>query len=164
MLTAIAAAAPADARITLVTADGTPSQLAEQLDHVQMPSPTGTITVYRQTCFDGQPRSCTSPQIPAVWIQYRADLLHELGHRFDYGMSEHARERFLTLIGQAGRPWRSPPNSPHEQFAEAWSFCAINPRRPQRDVVGYEYWPSRRVHRRVCRTIRREAERQGWRR
>lgn len=153
----------AEAKTTLVNELGQPSSLNHTiLARSQMPSPTVTLIVHRSVpCFDGEPRSCTTSDRPEIWLSARADLLHELGHRFDYLMSNTMRLRFLSLT-RDNRPWRSPPNSPHERFAEAYRLCAQNPRTPDLSDVGYNYAPSKRTHRKVCRSIRREAARQGW--
>ena len=165
----LVAATPADARTTLVAPDGSPSPLATVLAHAKASSPTVTLVATIGACFDGGDASCTTPSLPGIWINphqdpldVRIDVLHEIGHRFDYLMSDHARQRFLKLTARTGRPWRDARNSPHEQFAEAWRLCATNPRRVNRSVLGYGYNPSRRTHRKVCRTIRREADRQDW--
>jgi hypothetical protein len=88
----------------------------------------------------------------------RGRYLHELGHHVDYLIPETDpfRYRFRELIDY--RPWRTSPNSPHEKFAEAYSLCA------RKDLVkvtlwwlrrdfGYDYRPTVRTHRKVCRTI-----------
>ena len=81
-------------------------------------------------------------------------FLHELGHRFDYRMPGWVRDRFRALIGDA-RPWRATPNSPMEQFADAYSLCALDPTTLPPDfgsVVGYRPTPA--IHRAACRLIR----------
>jgi hypothetical protein len=89
---------------------------------------------------------------------YRRIYLHELGHHVDYAISEADpfRYRFRELIDY--RPWRTSPNSPHEKFAEAYSLCARkDPAKVTlwwlRRDFGYDYRPSVRTHRKVCRTI-----------
>jgi hypothetical protein len=88
------------------------------------------------------------------WISQRAEVLdHELGHVFDYTrMSDGARNRFRSIMGIT-RPWRSDPNSPHEQFAEAFSLCVRSARFPPRAGGGYDYTPTTSQHRSVCRMI-----------
>jgi hypothetical protein len=103
----------------------------------------------------------TSPGMP---ISVSADAgrrvwLHEVGHHVDYTIpaSDPFRYRFRELIGDT-REWRTSPNSPHEKFAEAYAMCA---RRDPAKVTlswlrsdfGYDYRPSVRKHRLVCRTI-----------
>lgn len=84
---------------------------------------------------------------------------HELGHVFDYqrGRTGNLRGRFLALLRDR-RPWRSSGgNSPHEQFAEAYAFCATGVHPDDASAYGYDYNPSRRIHRLICRTIRSDA-------
>lgn len=111
--------------------------------------------------------ACTFPggalYLP-VWVENRGDFFHELGHQFDYHMSDQARTEFLLLTRDV-RPWRfDGPNSPHERFAEAYSFCArytaVRPRMP--GDFAYGWMPHPRRHKLACRLIRREAFRQGW--
>jgi hypothetical protein len=59
---------------------------------------------------------------------------------------------FEALMHDA-RPWRSPPNSPHEQFAEAVRLCAISVRWLDRYGLAYGYSPTRFQHRKVCRWL-----------
>lgn len=62
--------------------------------------------------------------------QMRLVTLHEIGHLFDYQvMTPRARMVFRFFIRDR-RPWRSPPNSPHERFATAYSLCAVYDRPP----------------------------------
>lgn len=81
------------------------------------------------------------------------DYMHELGHIYDYNfLTDQQRGTFLYLIHEK-RWWLAPaPNSPHEKFAVAFSFCARNPDRLMGHAAGdFGYFPSRRTHRRVCR-------------
>jgi len=83
----------------------------------------------------------------------RHELLHELGHRFDYRMPDWARNGFRKIMRER-RAWRSAPNSPHERFADAYSICARSPKRlPASYSSGFGYDPSNSQHRRVCRLI-----------
>lgn len=107
--------------------------------------------------------ACTSPKVPFIWITRpdlfdRKDLLHELGHRFDYQrMTERARNRFMRIMGIVGRDWQGQfdyrPNPPNEKFAEGWRMCAQNPLRPDRWLYGYGYKPTVKQHRTVCALI-----------
>lgn len=86
----------------------------------------------------------------------RTQLNHELGHLIDYNfLTDSDRGMFLGLM-RMKRPWVDPPNSPHEQFAEAVRLCARSTRWPSSDG-GYHYWPTVFQHRKVCRWLARDA-------
>lgn len=166
-------AASSDARLVLVTPTGERSWRDSQLEMVRAATPDEAVVIVEGLCpaaGEGLSRAgrlgCTHPSGPVIWIEPaapRSVLRHEVGHRVDYAMSDTARRQFLNITGQTGRPWRTTPDSPHEQFAEAWRLCAVNPVRLARwRSGGYGYWPSLGTHRRVCRVIEREAARQGW--
>lgn len=81
---------------------------------------------------------------------------HELGHIFDYNfMDDEARNRFRSIMRDP-RPWRSPPNSPHEQFAEAFETCVRSVRYPRSAGSAYDYVPTTRQHGAVCGMIQRQ--------
>lgn len=88
-------------------------------------------------------------------------VLHELGHQFDYQvMSDFQRDWFRMFIGDP-RPWRSSPNSPHEQFAEAYRTCAMLRTRSAWEFArggGFNYDPPWRRHRRICLMIKRAGQ------
>lgn len=167
LLVLLLAPATVDARTRLMDVDGNRSSRDVQVARAQMPSPPITVIVVDEQvqAYCGA-LACTEPTDSFVWISNQAtrrDVLHEIGHRFDYLQSLHARHRFRALTDQLDRLWRTEdPDPPYEQFAEAWRMCAMNPRWPDRSEAGYGYWPTVQIHRKVCRTIKREAGRQGW--
>lgn len=86
----------------------------------------------------------------------RQTFWHEMGHVYSYGALPEIRVAFQKVMKDT-RPWRSPSNSPHEQFAEAYRLCAKNPRRiSDNESFGYDYDPSSRQHRRVCKMLQRQ--------
>lgn len=55
----------------------------------------------------------------------RATVLHELGHVYEHRMPAWARDAFLEEVMAEERDfWAPGGNSPHEQFAEAYSIAA----------------------------------------
>ena len=108
-------------------------------------------------------RSYAMPTLPRPTVCLAAaagpgDREHELGHVFDYlRMTDERRARFTRIMGLGG-PWRAPPNSPHEQFAEGFRMCVRDPRRPDRTAWAYAYHPTRAQHRAVCRLLERAAD------
>lgn len=129
-------------------------------DEARVPSVQRAVTLRLAGCPDDPGRSCTQEGLPEIWLartpRARHDLYHEMGHLFDYfGMTGAARAQFRSLRHDT-RPWRSPPNSPNEQFAEAYAFCASGqePLFAGRVMGGYDYTPSLRVHERICALIR----------
>jgi hypothetical protein len=93
---------------------------------------------------------------PMIWMVNVADgvehyqLLHELGHVFDWRHRKPAdhrwRRQLVKTLGWHG--WSV------EGFAMAYSWCAMNPNWPAyRHYPGYDYWPTVQQHRRVCRLI-----------
>lgn len=123
------------------------------------------VPVIAAGCPSGEGTSCTWRGGPIylspIWGTPRT-LAHERGHHFDYRyMDDGERNRFRTLTGDP-RPWRSPPNSPHERFAEAYSFCVTDGTVSGADQLlggllngGFDYRPTLRVHRRICRMLSR---------
>lgn len=164
-IAALLSLAPESRAVTLVTPAG---QVAEPYqgwaDASKMPTVPSTVTIDPDTsvCPFGRPE-CTGPDTDRIHFApgtNRETLYHALGHRFDYAMPEWKRQRFLRIQNEA-RPWRSPPNSPHEQFAVAYALCATGATRPGKrdswgDVgeYGYGYAPrSPRQYRRACHLI-----------
>jgi hypothetical protein len=135
-------------------------------DHAKVPAPRGYITVTDSRC-PGRPEpTCSQPG--AIWFSEawavnatpRRWFLHELGHQFDYvAMTAASRAAFEKITGDS-RPWRSPPNSPHEQFAEAYALCALRSRLP-RDFAGggYLYRPTPDQFHQACALIRSVGDR-----
>lgn len=170
VLLALAFATPAHAGTTLIASDGSerPEPYQSWVDASRVPTPDARIALHLAPCPFNPARSCANPQ---GWIflytehaegTWKWAFLHELGHHFDYNhMTNGARLRFRRIIAER-RAWRSSPNSPHEQFAEAWSQCA----RSDRWLFGYEsryaespeyayrYRPTLEQHRRVCALVR----------
>lgn len=157
--------APASAgAVTLVNVDGSPATRYQAwADSSKMPTAEETVTVDpNPRCPFGRP-ACTRIDLPTIWIgpkQTKPVLLHELGHRFDYAMPQWKRDRFLRIMRDK-RPWHSSPNSPHEQFAQAYAECArgavgAGVKDEWGDVPEYGYglaFTSPRQFRRVCHTI-----------
>lgn len=161
----------------LVSGDG--SRPIEQpiVNRSKMPIPTQTITVNHFQPDDDPPCvnravACATPG--TMWfssVDYYGDpetIWHETGHEFDdYVMDNQARAEFL-LVHHDTRAWLSPPNSPNEQFAEAYALCSeygyANP--PQPIHMDYQYQATLEQQRRICSLIRRTAIRhpQGPRR
>ena len=157
--------APGPSQTRVVYDNGRPaSELQAWVDASLIPSPPGVVIVHVTPC-DAQTSSCTRPPGEEMWLHedpdtVRGTFLHELGHRFDYlWMTDAARSVFRRLIHDP-RPWRSPPNSPHERFAAAYEACARHRTLKRREIPidwGFGYAPTPRVHRRVCRLIRQVA-------
>jgi hypothetical protein len=111
-------------------------------------------------CPEGACAFATRPY-PTIWVRPdwtdRLTLYHELGHVFDYvTLGDDTRSAFRSIVHDR-RAWRSAPNSPHEQFAEAYSLAARfgrRWRRARRYRGGYGYSPTRRQYLRVIRLIR----------
>lgn len=84
---------------------------------------------------------------------------HELGHAFDYWLLTDADRALLERFMGERRAWRSPPNSPHEKFAEAFKLCALFGARVTRRhlagvaAAGFGWRPTVARQRRVCRAI-----------
>jgi hypothetical protein len=187
---ALAAAAPAPAAVTLLGEDGqTVQPLQRWADALRVPTADARVVVAREPCPTGVEPACTLDGDPIrMWLARtrstaifsRYMLRHELGHVFDYvAMTQAARDGF-EMIMRDPRPWRSPPNSPHEQFAEAYGLCGADPRSVRWDYLGagghrdhvsiilkgdgvmdpgFDYTPTRRQQQRVCALIRRQAQR-----
>ena len=127
-------ATPARATL-LVLPDGSPPPAPYQswIDAAYVPTPPGEVTVSLNGCPGDVPLPSCAPE-----NQHRIELdpafadrhvvLHELGHVFDDLMPEWVRPRFKALIAPRKRgQWnaangRAPLN---EQFAEAYSLCAM---------------------------------------
>lgn len=181
----IAADANARARIapaghtTFFSADG--SSVAHEQGAAygsRMPEPTMPIAVSH---FD--PTAADSPcgfgdacsQYAHVWFantpggRQKHSILHELGHQVDYYvLDELARDEF-QLVLQDNRDWLAFPNSPHEQFAEAYSVCATYGYSSPPDTMfgidniwmGYGLQMTHAQYRRICSSIRRAGIRRG---
>lgn len=127
-----------------------------------MPTVEGRVIVRLQPC-PALPRAagCVYRKRPrTIYIrpgvrQQRSVLLHELGHLFDLRvMNNGDRGRFRKLLSAPRRKWWEGRIPLAEQFAEAYSFCA----RYHRPIAigryaSYDYSPTRRQHRSVCRLV-----------
>ena len=129
---------------------------------VGLPAPPALPPVVYEPCPWVESVGCTSPGKPIYmdpdWAS-RELLRHELGHQFDYQvMDDTERDGFRALIGDP-RPWRAEGgNSPHEQFAEAYSLCVVRRARVYHlRNGGYGYAPRWRTHKRVCALIKASA-------
>jgi hypothetical protein len=163
---ALVAAAPAHA-VNLATPDGQAIPFYQRwVDAAKVPTPDATVVIRPTGCPFGEEPACTWPLGPihfdhagVAWssdhpAEVRGTLLHELGHQYDYLMPERARARFARIMRDA-RPWRTSPNSPHEQFAEAYAHCGLGGKAARRyGLGGYDYSPSVRQRRAACRLIR----------
>src|SRR5690242_9622176 len=80
-------------------------------------------------------------------------------------MPDSTRRAFERITRDA-RPWRSPPNSPHERFAEAYRLCSLYAPGvdfyARGDGGGYGYAPTPSQHRRVCALIAATGASLGW--
>lgn len=121
-----------------------------------------TAIVHYASCPDGG-GSCAYADRAEVYIEPGADLytlMHELGHIFDrQHLNPWDRARFARLLGLPGE-WNRGTGldglqSPHERFADAYATCALGltPARGRWETA-YDYNPSPRRHRTVCRSIR----------
>jgi hypothetical protein len=148
-------------------------------DHAKVPTPRGYVTVYDAPCPDGWwacyindgRRIYLDPAVIKTTLNggdatermvMRLAFLHELFHDFDETdeLADADRARFERIMGLRG-PWRQADHdtSPNEAFADAGAACAVRPRITvwTTDVVGGNYMPTPRQHRRVCALIRRAA-------
>ncbi len=141
------------------------------VDEAKVPTPDVTVAVVEEGCPGQVEPACTLPGGPIylgeVVTNRRHAFYHELGHQDDYlDLSDPARSRFIEIIGQAGSPWRSEVNSPNEQFAEAFAFCATIGTPARKDLRrllgrvsewGYTYHPNVWEQQQSCGLIRSEA-------
>jgi hypothetical protein len=150
------AAAPATAT-TLVLRGGKvrPQPYQRWVDQAKIPTPRGIIRL-DLTEYGCAGYVCAYPteQPPRIVLFFdsfdrytRYDTLHEVGHVFAAERGDGAfRRAFRHILGRWDEEW----------FAQAYSWCAVNPRAPARwRYPGYGYWPTARQHRRVCSLIRR---------
>ena len=157
----LALASTADA-LELVSPSGDPRVARYQgwADAARMPTPTGVVELVLAPCPVPISDGCIMHGAPPTiflgpTVRDRPILLHELGHAFDaQRMTPSDRVAFEAIFAD-GRAWRSPPNSPHERFAEAYSLCARHPRIRRTYTAGYGYRATPGQHRRVCALIER---------
>jgi hypothetical protein len=156
----------------IVTPAGVVAQPFQRwVQEAKVPTPPGTVTLYPSgSCPFSE--SCAWPWEHRISVtddgsrwERRVQLLHELGHVYDYQrMTDSTRATFVSImrLGPTGwwqRPQHSEPwddGAPAEQFAQAYALCALAVRRDdiqEWDSV-YGYWPTRQQHLRVCSLIR----------
>lgn len=137
-----------------------------------VPFPSATVTVHNASCptgsaepscvdWDGTTATLYYDQAAVIPEERRATLLHECGHIYDHlAMPEEARAKWLQVM-QEQRPWRTTPNSPHEQFAEAYSMMArgFTFAKAQRygEFGGYDFNPTRKQYRRIAILLQHQA-------
>lgn len=159
-LSMLVLAAPATGATKVVGDSDRLAQIERWIDHSRVPTPDGTITVEDRDCYEFGGSSCAWRETATIYLDpedNRAVFMHELGHFFDYWvMTDAARRQVLRLAGDT-REWISPPNSPHERFAEKYAYLATHGRRHMgKPRLGYRARfrdPSRLRHliRRVAR-------------
>jgi hypothetical protein len=164
-LLALALASPAAGSTTLVSPSGAPAvaQFQTWVDKAGVPTPPGAVNLVLSGCPVGAEPGCiVHGAQPTIYlgreVQDRQTLLHEVGHAFDATVLTDAyRAAFSGLVGDR-RAWRSPPNSPHEKFAEAYALCALKPKLRRTHTAAYALRVTPRLHKRVCALIRRAAK------
>ena len=171
---------PRDAEaVTLVPFDSPVQPYQSWADRARVPTVSASVDFYLRsdsTCPDGR-ASCAGDLPLRIFLGDggRWTLYHELGHIFDYvvmgaGADPSAvsawRQQFL-FIRRDPRGWREGVNPPVEQFAQAYMFCAMNPRRlpggsRERFIWDYGYaGTTKRQHRRSCKLIYRAWQSEG---
>jgi hypothetical protein len=85
----------------------------------------------------------------------RGVLLHELGHVYDLKvMNNRDRGAFRRIMGREAARWWKGARPLAEQFAEAYSWCARYARIVSiARYSSYDYRPTARQHRRICRLV-----------
>src|SRR3954453_4830583 len=160
-LACLVVAATASA-VTIVSPSGDPRIMRYQAwaNASIMPTPSGVVDLVLDSCPVAVSDGCIYHGAPptiflGAAVRDRAVLLHELGHAFDtQRMTPAYRAAFQGIVGDT-RAWRSPPNSPHERFAEAYSLCAHHARMARAYTAAYGYRVTPRQHARVCALIKR---------
>src|SRR4051812_16316666 len=162
-LALVVLSAPAQA-VTLVspTGDARISRYQTWANAAAVPTPLGVVDLVLDSCPVDVSDGCIYHGAPPTiflgsTVRDRPTLLHELGHAFDtQRLTPAYRAGFASIFGDR-RAWRSPPNSPHERFAEAYSLCArhVAIKRTYEGAYGYRATP--RQHRRACALIKRAA-------
>ncbi len=89
----------------------------------------------------------------------RGVLLHELGHVFDLKvMNNRDRGAFRRILRRGRAKWWRGAEPLAEQFAEAYSWCARYARIVSiARYSSYDYQPTGRQHRRICKLVRAAA-------
>lgn len=127
VLTALPAAAQADATIIEPLGGSYPLQI--WVNRAYVPTPDVTLTVHDtlvgKPCLEEHARGCTD--LTSIWLPHtnREEahfiFMHEMGHNYDVdSLSVSARERVAALLHE---PVWFPGYS--EQFADSYAFCAV---------------------------------------
>src|SRR3954467_11552024 len=161
VLALVVLSAPAEA-VTLVspTGDGRIARFQTWANAAVVPTPAGVVDLVLDSCPVDVSDGCIMHGAPPTiflgpTVRDRPILLHELGHAFDAQRMTPADRVAFEAIFRDRRVWRSPPNSPHERFAEAYSLCARHPRIRRAYTAAYGYRVTPHRHRRVCALIQR---------
>src|SRR4051794_20322764 len=162
-LALVVLSAPAQA-VTLVspTGDARISRYQTWANAAAVPTPAGIVDLVHDSCPVDVSDGCIyHGATPTIFlgseVRDRPTLLHELGHAFDtQRLTPAYRTGFESIFGDT-RAWRSPPNSPHERFAEAYSLCARHATIKRTYTAAYGYRATPRQHQRACALIRRAA-------
>lgn len=115
------------------------------------PGDTAVMGCAYSPTIDGIVNIYVSPRTPKRLVDDVA--WHEYGHFIDFTqLTDGQRMRWLALNSDRRllRDWRTPPNAPSEQFAESYARCKLG---PASSLHTYNYYPSRRTIRRVCKLI-----------
>src|SRR5437764_13243145 len=150
--------------VTLVSPSGDPRvpRFQAWANAADVPMPTGVVDLVFASCPVAISDGCIAHgATPTIFlgpeVRDRPILLHELGHAFDaQRLTPAYRSAFERIFGDT-RPWRSPPNSPHDRFAEAYSLCARHASIARTYGAAYGYRATPSQHQRVCALIRRAA-------
>jgi hypothetical protein len=155
-------AVPAQATL-MVLPDGSPAPQLYQgwVDAAYVPTPPGEVIVSLDGCPGDVPLPSCAPEnqhLIQLDPQYadRHVVLHELGHVFDDLMPDWVRPRFRAMVAPRKRGQWSAANGRaplNEQFAEAYSLCAMKLSLRTRHYGNYGYNPSPRLHAKVCALI-----------
>jgi hypothetical protein len=140
---------------------------ARWLRQSRMPIVHGRIRLITSGC-PGRPQfsGCVFTRRPrTLYLRPNAQnpksvIYHELGHTFDLTLFRRRdRRAFKRTLHLKGHGWFGGHGPPSELFAEAYALCSrFGIRRPAAGKLGwtrsvYNYRPSRRQHRAVCRLI-----------
>jgi hypothetical protein len=154
--------------VKLVTPRGRPLRGSWQrwADRALVPTVTGTVRVRLARC-PARPSAagCVYTRRPrTVFLRPglrdpRGVLLHELGHVYDLKvMNNRDRGAFRRIMRRKRAKWWRGAEPLAEQFAEAYSWCARYARIVSiARYSSYDYRPTGRQHRRVCRLVRAAA-------
>jgi hypothetical protein len=93
------------------------------------------------------------------------NFMHEMGHVRDFSLHRHDyRDRFKAIMGLTGgwfwaRRRDGTVEQPSEQFAMAFAYCSLYPRRPTWVMAnvywGYDFHPTSWQYLHVCRLLHR---------